>query len=212
MKQKTKMITLLVSLCLITASTIYGYYSIRNTDDNNHNGHNTVHTKQITALEALNATLEYMDSKYEEFNLSAIHDFSHTTLENLPVWKVTYIIHNDDGITYEDISVFPDFRINSNTRTYTLDELLSYYYPWDIRGIDYRLVQIDSDEAVVIIKERMENETSCSYEYFSLHLECSLSISTMAVWVGDFYSHINGSYMVKIEASTGDILCSVQFS
>ncbi|MCK5547454.1 MAG: hypothetical protein KAI64_00455, partial [Thermoplasmata archaeon] len=151
MKPRLKIIiaAVVISACLVIATSYIIIDSPNNGDINS--------IAYITALEALNYSDNYMESKYEEFNLSSIWSMSFR-YGGAPSWEIKYVINNGSWLTRERVYVRSNGTISPYTISHEIEYLLSYYEPVDLYGCDGDLVKIDSDLAFEIINARAEEE------------------------------------------------------
>jgi hypothetical protein len=160
----------------------------------------------LTAIEALSHADKYMESEYDEFNLTKIW---HMYIEPDDIlggsWRLTYVVNSSNNFTFIDIGVAPNGTVYPKSKTYELDKLLKGWYPIDLRGFESGLIRIDSDEAIGIMLEKMHNDTMPIFiDYFRIRLEGSLSRPATPIWIGTFGHY----YCIKLNATSGEVIDS----
>ncbi|MCK5562219.1 MAG: hypothetical protein KAJ51_16590 [Thermoplasmata archaeon] len=222
-----KILVILLSVGL--ASTItYWYISSNQTCNDDDTISKTFLDRDFTALEGLNISNNYMESKYEIFNLSRINirDYHYGLISNETgyneFWYYEYIIDNGSKVIYENVVIYNNGSITSSTETFEKKKLLQARWVPDMQGFDVGLLKIDSDEVMKIIKSIAKNE-SWYYDYihaekksFKLYLSGSPLNNTfnlIPIWTG-WYEIENGAddgigdffEYITVNAVTGEVL------
>jgi hypothetical protein len=144
----SKILVVLLCVCLVTTAFYLYITSERLQNDTDNTDKNE---KPFTAIQSLNISKNYMDANYENYNLSSMYQY------NEKRWVHTYIINNDTLVTYINLYVMSNGSVSSYFNQ--VEDVQTWYYPWDTRGFDSCLLKIDNDIAERIIKNHINNET-----------------------------------------------------
>ena len=181
--------------------------------------------RNFSALEGLNISNNYMESKYETFNLSKINfrgfqgPISNENGYN-EYWDYRYVIDDHRKVTFEYVKIYNNGTITSSISTFEKEKLLVYHTVPDMHGFDVGLVKIDSDEVMDLINRKVRSESwyddyiQAEEKSFNLYLKGFRRDGTSNVspmWAG-WYEIENGAddgigdflYVITVNAVTGE--------